>query len=104
MIARFKVRLREHADFADRRLVHQRADVAGHLLIAMNQLATHCIAEANSLGRAEFVACPRTDTAQAPAGTGLAARQGSDAPTLPRGHRVAWGPLAAVTTDLFLAH
>src|SRR3546814_9887301 len=47
MIARFKVRLREHADFADRRLVHQRADVAGHLLIDMNQLATRCIDEAN---------------------------------------------------------
>src|SRR3546814_10825562 len=33
MIARFKVRLRAHAAFADRRLVHQRTDVAGHLLI-----------------------------------------------------------------------
>src|SRR3546814_13609630 len=64
MIAQFKVRLREHADFADRRLVHQRADVAGHLLIDMNQLATRCSDEGNSLGRAEFVDWPRPEIAQ----------------------------------------
>src|SRR3546814_6132776 len=74
----------------------------GHLLIDMNQLATRCIDEANSLGRAEVVDWPRPEIAQDHAGDGLAARQGSDVEKLPGRQRVRMRHFAAVATDLVL--
>src|SRR3546814_2832065 len=58
VIARFEVRLRDHAYLADRRLIHHRCDFAGNSLIDANISAVRSVDQTNAFGGAEFVYRP----------------------------------------------
>ena len=102
MIARFEVRLGDHAHLPDRRLVHHRRDFARHGFIDANSLAARRIDEADALRGAHLIDRPGSEIAEDHAGDGLAARQGRNVEIFPRRQRMRVRHAAAVAADLVL--